>query len=209
MLFATAAHAAEVLDNAAVIRLARAGLSQEIILLKIEQCEARFDTSTDALVELKTAGVADAVIKAMMLKAPRTASPVATPVATPAAVAPAISADTCIKLAFYTLGTNGWEWVPSTACVSATQLTVDEQSFAFSQLTVQCVEPEARIVILGANSTSDATWRFSDGKESFQLRGKPDDVRKLSAALAAAAPAVRHGKCSDSGLRALLRTPAH
>ena len=75
---AATARSAEVLDNTAIIRMVHAGLSPEIIVLKIDQSEARFDLSTDALVELKTAGVADAVIKAMMLKAPR---------ATPAAAA--------------------------------------------------------------------------------------------------------------------------
>jgi hypothetical protein len=187
-LIATA-NAAELLDNAGIVRLTRSGLSAEIILLKIEQSEGRFDTSTDALVELKSAGVAETVIKAMMLKAPRLAAP------------PPASSDTCAKLSFYTLGNNGWEWTPSSVCVSAKQLSVDEQPFSFASLTVQCVEPEARFGILGANGAGEATWRFSDGKESFALRGKPEDIRRLSDALAAAAPAVRHGKCNDSSLR--------
>ena len=200
MFFAAAAYGAEVLDNAAVVRLTKAGLSSEIILLKIEQCDARFDLSTDALVELKSAGVADAVIKAMMLKPAnvgRVLNP--SPVSAP-------TSDACAKLSFYTLGNNGWEWVPSSVCISATQLSVDEQSFAFAHLTVQCIEPEARIALLGTTSSAgEATFRFSDGKESFQLRGKPEDVRRLSDALAAAAPALRHGKCGERELRALLK----
>jgi hypothetical protein len=193
---AAAAHAAEVLDNAAVMRLARAGLSSEVILLKIEQSDARFDLSTDALIELKSAGVADAVIKTMMLKTPhveRVLNP-SGPAESPSHI------DTCAKLSLYTLGNNGWEWVPSSVCVSATRLSVDEQSFAFAELRGQCIELP---LIPG-----DVTWRFSDGKESLQLRGQSEDVRKMSDALAAAAPAVRHGKCSERGMRAALSVSA-
>jgi hypothetical protein len=199
-----AAHAAEILDNAAIIRLARAGLSTEIILLKIEQSEARFDVSTDALVELKTAGVADAVIKSMMMKTP---APAAHASAIAVQPPPATRADACAKVLLYALGNDGWAWVPASACVSATELSLDEQSFPFSALTVQCLETEARFAILGTTGTGDATWRFSDGKESFQVRGKPDEIHKLSDALVAAAPAVRHGKCSERGLKALVPRP--
>ena len=208
VLFAVAvtAHATEVLDNAAVIKLARAGLSSELILLKIEQSEARFDTSTDALVELKSAGLGDAAIKAMMLKAPAPATRPVTPptLPAPAPAPPAAQGEVCAKLSLYALGNNGWAWVPASACVSATELSVDEQAFPFAQLTVHCLEPETRLSILGTTASGEATWRFSDGKESFALRGKADDLRKLSDALATAAPAVRHGKCSARELRALL-----
>jgi len=119
---ATSVNAAELLDNDAVIRLTKAGLTVEIVLLKIEQSDARFDVSTDALIALKSAGVSDAVIKAMMMKAQ--APP-------PRAAAPAEAAGTtnssCVNLSLYTLGTNGWDWVPATACLSSTDFSVDEQ----------------------------------------------------------------------------------
>jgi hypothetical protein len=203
-IVAAAASSAEILDNAAVIRLAKAGLSAEIIVLKIDQSEGRFDVSTDALVELKGAGIPDSVIKAMMLKAPRPAS---NAVASPAPT-PRTGADICTKVSFYTLGTDGWAWVPATACVSATRLSIDEQSFDPAALTVQCIEPEARFAILGANSSGEATWRFSDGKEAFEMRGKPDEIHALADRLASAAPAVPHGKCSAGELRALLKMAA-
>ncbi len=77
-LLATPLVAAEVLDNAAVIRLVSAGLGADVIVLKIEQSQVAFDTSIDGLVALKEARVPDAVIRAMLLKgaepAPATAA---------------------------------------------------------------------------------------------------------------------------------------
>ncbi len=190
LAIALAAHAAEVLDNAMVVRMTKAGLSPEVILLKIRQSEARFDTSTDGLIALKSSGVADSVIVAMMEKAPAAA---ALPVALPAPVTVAA----CTKLESYALGNNGWGWVPATVCISPAELSLDEQSFRFADLRVQCIEPAALF------STVD-TWRWSDGKESFQVRGKGDEIKRLSDALASAAPSVRHGNCIE--LRALLKT---
>jgi hypothetical protein len=193
-------HAAEVIDNATVVRLTTAGLSADLIVLKIDQSEGRFDTSADGLIALKGAGVADMVIKAMLLKAPAPPPPVATPIPAPAPV----KTQTCAGVESYALGNNGWSWVPATVCVSSNEMSLDEQSFRFSDLKVQCVETPARLSVLGLNATTDATWRWSDGKEAFQIRGKGDDIRRLSEALVSAAPAVRHGSCGD--LRALLKT---
>jgi len=67
--------------------------------------------------------------------------------------------------------------------------------------------PAPRFKVLGAGSTGDAMWRFSDGKEAFTMRGKPEEIQRMSAALAAATPAVPHGKCSESGMRSLLGRP--
>src|SRR5258708_37391827 len=89
-LLATPLLAAEVLDNAAIIRLVSAGLGGDVIVLKIEQSQVTFDTSTDGLIALKEAHVPDLVIRAMLLKgsepAPATAAPSAhypTPPASP------------------------------------------------------------------------------------------------------------------------------
>src|SRR5260221_2545320 len=80
-LLATPLVAAEVLDNAAVIRLVSAGLGGDVIVLKIEQSQVAFDTSTDGLIALKEAHVPDVVIRAMLLKA---SEPAPTTVAAPA-----------------------------------------------------------------------------------------------------------------------------
>jgi hypothetical protein len=81
-----------------VISLVGAGISDDIIIAKIQKSGQSFDLSTDDMVRLKKAGTSDAVMKAMMnaTPAPVAAAPVAAvpvaaagaPVAPPAAAAP-------------------------------------------------------------------------------------------------------------------------
>src|SRR4051794_28266130 len=56
----------EVLTNANIIDMTKAGLSSEIILVKIKTSVASFDISTSALIQMKQAGVADDVITAVV-----------------------------------------------------------------------------------------------------------------------------------------------
>jgi hypothetical protein len=56
----------EVLTNAKIIDMTKAGLSAEIILAKIKSSVDRFDSSSDALIAMKNAGVADDVINAVL-----------------------------------------------------------------------------------------------------------------------------------------------
>jgi hypothetical protein len=48
--------------------MVRAGLDESVILAKITATPARFDTRTEALIELKRAGVPDRVLAAMVGK---------------------------------------------------------------------------------------------------------------------------------------------
>jgi hypothetical protein len=66
--------AQEVLTNDGVVKMVKAGLPEAVIIQKIRSSERRFDTSTDALVRLKSAGVPDKVIEAM-LGAPAAGTP--------------------------------------------------------------------------------------------------------------------------------------
>lgn len=56
----------DTLSNATVIALVRAGLGPEAIIAKINASNGSYDTSTNALIELKQAGVFDGVIAAML-----------------------------------------------------------------------------------------------------------------------------------------------
>ena len=90
LICATAAFGqTETLDNASVIALSRSGLSLDLVLKKISTSRPAFDVSSAALVELKKAGVEDAVIAFMMDRA-ETALPAQTH-ATPASLPPAMS----------------------------------------------------------------------------------------------------------------------
>jgi hypothetical protein len=61
------------LGNEDVVKLVRAGLSEDVILAKIDASETAFDTSTAGLVALADAKVPEAVIKRMLARASATA----------------------------------------------------------------------------------------------------------------------------------------
>lgn len=61
--------AQDVLDNQAIIKLVKAGLSEDIIVSLIKTREGRYSTGPDDLVALKAAGVPDSVISAIVHRA--------------------------------------------------------------------------------------------------------------------------------------------
>lgn len=56
------------LTNDDIIRMSKANLPESVILTKVRTSPRKFDTSIDALIALKEAGVSDAVIQAMTEK---------------------------------------------------------------------------------------------------------------------------------------------
>src|ERR1041384_1347721 len=56
------------LTNAAVVKLVKAGFKEKSIITIIGSRPARFDLSTDRLIELKRTGVSEKVILAMMAR---------------------------------------------------------------------------------------------------------------------------------------------
>ena len=57
---------AETFDNASVIALSRAGLGSEVVLAKVSALPCNYDVSTGGLLALRAAGVAPAVVAAMV-----------------------------------------------------------------------------------------------------------------------------------------------
>jgi len=55
-----------ILTNADIINLAKSGIGDQTIILSIQKAATKFDTSPEALIQLKTAGVSDAVLNAML-----------------------------------------------------------------------------------------------------------------------------------------------
>jgi hypothetical protein len=74
--------AQQALNNDGVIKLVKAGMSDDLIVSTINAQVGIYDTSTDGLIALKTAGVSDRVVAAIVTKATAPAS------AAPAAMAP-------------------------------------------------------------------------------------------------------------------------
>jgi hypothetical protein len=60
--------AQQTLDNASVIKLTKSGLSEDLIVQTINASAGKYDTGTDGLIALKTAGVTDKEIGAMITK---------------------------------------------------------------------------------------------------------------------------------------------
>ena len=75
--------AQEVMTNETVIQMVKAGFSESVILAKMRSSQTKFDTRTDALIELKKAGVPEKVMQAIV-------SGGAPPASAPAAAAPAV-----------------------------------------------------------------------------------------------------------------------
>ncbi len=61
--------AQQTLNNDAVVKLIKAGLSEDLIVSTINASPGKFDTSADGLIALKTAGASDKVISAIVMKA--------------------------------------------------------------------------------------------------------------------------------------------
>jgi hypothetical protein len=208
LLVAASAAANETLDNEVVTRLVKAGLSADVIVLKIEQSEGRFDVSADGLIALKTAGVPDAVLKAMLLKSP--ASAVVTPVAP---VPPPLrqvaqpvesAAGHCASVRYYTTGNGGWDWYPASVCVTASAIAIDEQNVPLDQVVAHCSPHTPLIDIGGTSYRGTQEWWFTDGRELHKFRGKSEDIDGLASAVVRAHPASRHGSCGERDIARLL-----
>lgn len=105
--------AQEVLTNESVVAMRQAGLSEGVILAKIRSSQSRFDVGTQALVDLKKAGLPDAIIEAMVshtgpvAAGPATAAAAPPPAAVLSPAAPAsgrqaifhVTGDTYVELA--------------------------------------------------------------------------------------------------------------
>ncbi len=61
--------AQQVMNNDSVIKLVKAGLSDDLIVTTINSSPGAYDTSTDGIIALKTAGASDKVIAALIAKA--------------------------------------------------------------------------------------------------------------------------------------------
>jgi hypothetical protein len=76
----------EMMTNESVMKLIKAGLSEELVVNTINSSPGNYDTSANALITLKKAGAADKVVAAMILKASGV-TPAAAPSATAAGTA--------------------------------------------------------------------------------------------------------------------------
>lgn len=74
LLLSGAAHAA-VMTNKDVVSLLEAGMSEDVVLQAIRTSDTKFDTSANALIQLKRKGATPAILKAMMSPGQPAAAP--------------------------------------------------------------------------------------------------------------------------------------
>jgi len=86
LAFCPAIFAQQVLNNDTVIRMVKAGLSDEIVVSTISSSPGTYDTTPDGLIALKQAGVSDKVIGAIVNKGAAPATPPTPPPVTPSPV---------------------------------------------------------------------------------------------------------------------------
>ena len=79
--------AQQALDNVSVIKLVKAGLSDDLIASTISASPGTYDTSASGLIELKTAGASDRVVSAIVLRATGGAPSPTTSIAPPGQIA--------------------------------------------------------------------------------------------------------------------------
>jgi hypothetical protein len=79
--------AQQALNNDAVVKLVKAGLSDDLIVSTITAQPGTYDTSTDGLIALKSAGVSDKVVAAIVAKASAPAAVAPSPASSAAPVA--------------------------------------------------------------------------------------------------------------------------
>jgi hypothetical protein len=69
LLFCPVLFAQQALDNQSVIKLVKAGLSEDLIVTTINSSPGTYDTSANGLIALKKAGASDKVIASVVVKA--------------------------------------------------------------------------------------------------------------------------------------------
>jgi len=94
LVFCSVLSAQQALNNDSVIKLSKAGLSDDLIITTINASPGTYDTSADGLIALKQGGVDDKVIKAILARS-STAPSASTPAAAlpPATTQPSANSD--------------------------------------------------------------------------------------------------------------------
>jgi hypothetical protein len=85
--------AQQAMDNDAIMKLAKSGLSEDLIVQTINASPGHYNTGTDALIALKTAGITDKEIGAMLSKNanPSGAAPATAAVTSASAIPPGVT----------------------------------------------------------------------------------------------------------------------
>jgi hypothetical protein len=99
--------AQQAMNNDAVIKMAKAGLSDDVIVTTINASPGTYDTTADGLVALKQAGVSDKVIAAIVAKATPAAPSAPTAAPAPSPIPPGVD-----SIGVYYQDGGNWQMLP-------------------------------------------------------------------------------------------------
>lgn len=204
LLLAVSLHADELLDNAAIVRMVHAGLSADVVLTKIAQSQTAFDTSVDALIALKSEGVPDTVIHAMLITKSLVLSPSSSKAIAPTAIdaGPRTKDEgLCFGVQYYTLAARGWGWTPALLCAGASGIDIDEMNIPYERVKTHCF-------VASLLPRAEKEWWFSDGVDTYKFRTTGNELQTISDRIARTHSSIPHGSCSDRAVRTLL-APTH
>lgn len=192
------------MDNAAVIKLVKAGLSDDLVISTINSQPGTYDASPDGIIALKSAGLSDKVVAAMVAKAAQGAPRVL--------VAPEQEVSSCSQESsvpglpcepgVYYKGPRGWVKLGQTSpTASATKgggkslIPVyglfnhikGVESYRGARAALQIIEPGPKFYMrLGRSNSTVAVQRSTAHDEILRLEEEKDrrDLQVLSAGVA-------------------------
>ena len=180
LVTATSLTAQEVLTNESLISLKKAGFSDAIIISKIRSSQTKFDVSTKGLIGLKTAGMSEQVIEAVVNAGSAPAAPAAAPApAAPAAgAAPAASRESIFNL----IGGKSVELAASNASMEISTGFFDSKS----ELVLKGRKAAYRIA--DKKPVFYSTWSANDAPLVRLKPGSDHDDRNLKISSGSFAP---------------------
>jgi hypothetical protein len=177
--------AQQALNNDAIVKLVKAGLSDDLILSTIGAQAGTYDTSTDALIALKGAGVSDKVVAAIVAKA--AAAPAQAPIPQPeltAAESKQYHGQIAPRSRIVIAPMGGFETYFAAAIrekgVPVT-LTLDKNS---AQYFVVSTETEWRGFVYGSGASADwgpAGGHYAGGSAGSSTRGLESSIMLIDA----------------------------
>jgi hypothetical protein len=184
---AAGAFAAEILSNEAVVTMVKSGLGEDLIVSKIKISQAQFDLSTNGILRLKTEGVSETIIKAMVEAS-------ATPAPPEAKTAEAMARETQDAIGLYRQGKvgeaaaafdkliaekpgdDGLKIWKALALLEQARAKRDARATGFKPLVLNAY---AILQPLGQRQVNNPDWNFAMAK-AFWMNDRPTWARKAA-----------------------------
>jgi hypothetical protein len=160
---------AEVVTNQTVIKLQKAGISNDIISAKINNSPCSFDLSVDGIIALKKDSVTDDIIKVMITRG-STVAPPQSP-ANPVVAAPVVSAPVNNMLVTPVQNNK-----PAQKDTRAAELALAPGLYYFNPTTNEYTELETAALTKNAENVTGKVTGFFNGKIKASIPGRESNT---------------------------------